>query len=816
MDEKENNIYKCDLQTLNEEEGPLSYDVIVLGKTGAKSKATSEIIVNNTGIKIDIISPLFGEIIKGEATVSAEVKDLNKNVESVELLVGDLIVPMNLENSKYVTKLDTSKLADGVYSLFIKAISNEDKAIYSFTDILIDNGTVKVQGVVKHNSTDFELNGKPYYYSGWNIYKFPFAEDMKLSIPEKSVSWTNSGEKVEIIMPKDTTFTYKQYLDISMMEAKKNGLDVVRTWGFNSDVNQTYSFYNKDESGVWEFNEDQFKRFDEIMDSASKFGVRVIVVFENYWDAYGGIQATTNYLGLDNKLKFYTDPSAKQLFKDYIANFVKRTNTVNGIKYETDPTLFAWELMNEPRIDYKHRGDNNYPDSYYNGELLKEWTKEMAGYVKSLDSSHMVSLGSEGHGQMVDGKPYVYDKEGYGNDPVGNVMSIDEIDFVTFHPYFNEDWLKYNIPHAKELIQQIVKESQKYKKPIVMEGWGQKKKFGLKDFKGVESGNIDEDSNWTKLRDAWNKIMLAEFRRAGGNGTMIWQFSTFGRIDQDFDVTTLMPAEQVVEDKNLVDILNKESQLLMNLNKVKYNDILLQQKGYAAEAEYYGWITSKDGNFKPEETIKVKDITYAMKKMNVNVPAIKAVNQNESITRAELAEMIFKDLKMIKVEKPTEKDERGIVIEDMRFNDLSKVTTNQVDAIQAMYTAGMFENTLQFRVEEKVTRIELAKLLTAIYDYIYYYGAEPDDGKEPVSNIENIENTTVDTEEKAEDVENTKVDTEEKTGSIEKSVSDTETETETETKLPKTGSIGYGDIILIGVILVGVGVVLFKRKELYK
>ena len=53
--------------------------------------------------------------------------------------------------------------------------------------------------------------------------------------------------------------------------------------------------------------------------------------------------------------------------------------------YKEDPTVFGWELMNEPR---------NYDDS--SGNTLQAWIDEMSAYVKSIDSLHMLTVGEEG------------------------------------------------------------------------------------------------------------------------------------------------------------------------------------------------------------------------------------------------------------------------------------------------------------------------------------------------------------------------------------------------------------------------------------
>jgi endo-1,4-beta-mannosidase len=47
---------------------------------------------------------------------------------------------------------------------------------------------------------------------------------------------------------------------------------------------------------------------------------------------------------------FFTDPKAIDAFKNHISFMSNRTNSVNGVKYSDDPTIFSWNLMNEPRF----------------------------------------------------------------------------------------------------------------------------------------------------------------------------------------------------------------------------------------------------------------------------------------------------------------------------------------------------------------------------------------------------------------------------------------------------------------------------------
>lgn len=74
---------------------------------------------------------------------------------------------------------------------------------------------------------------------------------------------------------------------------------------------------------------------------------------------------------------FYTDPTIRQHYKDWIKHLVTRTNTITGLPYTQDSTIFSWELANEPRLENYERS-NGLPV----GSTICAWVKEMSDYIK--------------------------------------------------------------------------------------------------------------------------------------------------------------------------------------------------------------------------------------------------------------------------------------------------------------------------------------------------------------------------------------------------------------------------------------------------
>lgn len=48
---------------------------------------------------------------------------------------------------------------------------------------------------------------------------------------------------------------------------------------------------------------------------------------------------------------FFNDTGARELYKTYVRYIVQRRNSRTGQLYRDDPTILAWDLINEPRCE---------------------------------------------------------------------------------------------------------------------------------------------------------------------------------------------------------------------------------------------------------------------------------------------------------------------------------------------------------------------------------------------------------------------------------------------------------------------------------
>ncbi|MFI1576259.1 cellulase family glycosylhydrolase [Streptomyces anulatus] len=69
---------------------------------------------------------------------------------------------------------------------------------------------------------------------------------------------------------------------------------------------------------------------------------------------------------------------------------LNRTNHYSGVKYKDDPTIFAWDLMNEPRYQAQS------PEEDVEATTLRAWVDEMGAFIKKIDPNHPLKVVAEG------------------------------------------------------------------------------------------------------------------------------------------------------------------------------------------------------------------------------------------------------------------------------------------------------------------------------------------------------------------------------------------------------------------------------------
>lgn len=226
------------------------------------------------------------------------------------------------------------------------------------------------------------------------------------------------------------------------------------------------------------YNDKALDGLDYLMDQLARRDMRAVLYLTNAWEWSGGYCQYLEWSGhgtypipqqvawqtfVDYVARFHeaeaTD-SCKVMLENHIRHIVTRTNRYTGRPYRDDPTIFSWQLANEPR-----------PFAAQNKERFYEWVSRTAKLIKELDPNHMVSTGSEG-------------EVGCERDPElwRRIHAIPEIDYVNIHiwpanwGWIRRDRVEEDLPAAcektDEYIRLHIEIARELQKPLVIEEFG--------------------------------------------------------------------------------------------------------------------------------------------------------------------------------------------------------------------------------------------------------------------------------------------------------------------------------------------------------
>jgi len=313
-----------------------------------------------------------------------------------------------------------------------------------------------------------------------------------------------------------------QEIDDTFEEASKLGIKVMRVFVHDPLNIPNYTFEN----------------FDYMLDSAKRHKIRLIITLANNdRDPILYMLRAHPDLGDYEKIikdrekaeeirkSFFGDEEANELYKGFVYKMVTRTNSINGIQYKQDSTIFSWELMNEPANAAPSIG------------ILINWIEKTSSYIRSIDQNHMISIGGEGNT-----KYYLTDQ---GENYFVKVHQIaTNISFCTFHIYGHAEFSRDDYT---KIIEGIIQDAHGIlNKPVVMEEYGISKR---------KCNHI-----WT--RESFYQFMLDEFYSKGGDGTLFWGFTIRRDLTKD-----------EIEKKNILSSLHPDDAELREIIKKKAKEI---------------------------------------------------------------------------------------------------------------------------------------------------------------------------------------------------------------------------------------------------
>ena len=130
-----------------------------------------------------------------------------------------------------------------------------------------------------------------------------------------------------------------------------------------------------------------FAHLDSVLAEARRLDLRVIVVLSNRWGDHGGITQYLRWAGFEvpgrsvpvlGLSAFWDCAPCEGWYREHARRVVSA--------HADDPTVFAWELMNEAEAAGAH------------GEAaMLRWMERQAAFVHGLDGNHLVSAGHIGY-----------------------------------------------------------------------------------------------------------------------------------------------------------------------------------------------------------------------------------------------------------------------------------------------------------------------------------------------------------------------------------------------------------------------------------
>lgn len=223
------------------------------------------------------------------------------------------------------------------------------------------------------------------------------------------------------------------------------------------------------------YNDTIFDGLDFLLSEMKKRDMHAVLFLNNSWEWSGGYGQYLEWAGegtvpekgvhdwplfVEHVAKYAACDSCHSLFLDHVKHVLSRTNRYTNDKYINDATIMSWQVGNEPRAFSEEAKP-----------AFAAWVKDVTAFIRSLDSNHLISIGSEGiWGCEMD-------------EELFTKMHADQnVDYLTMHIWpKNWSWidptkipesLPVGIEKTNEYMANHIAIAKKLNKPVVMEEFG--------------------------------------------------------------------------------------------------------------------------------------------------------------------------------------------------------------------------------------------------------------------------------------------------------------------------------------------------------
>ena len=247
--------------------------------------------------------------------------------------------------------------------------------------------------------------------------------------------------------------------------------------------------------GVW--NEEAFVHLDRVLAEAARNRLRVQLTLSNWWRDTGGVTQYLRWAGVDGAaderypygvnaeraMEFYSNDAARSLYREHVRMIVSRRNTVTGVLYRDDPTIFSYELMNEAQAPTGRWAER------------RAWVAEMSAFVKSLDPDHLVTSGSWAYRSAFERRAWLEEQR------------LPTLDYCDVHNYPRDDHDSFATSPAalSEFVANRAAAAFSINKPLVVGEFG-----------------MSPDGFGGASQAEWFRALFEATRRDAVSGAMFW------------------------------------------------------------------------------------------------------------------------------------------------------------------------------------------------------------------------------------------------------------------------------------------------------
>ncbi len=356
------------------------------------------------------------------------------------------------------------------------------------------------EGFVQVNGTNFEINGEPYHYVGANFW-------FGMNLGDSS----SDGDRDRLIAELDALGELG-ITNLRIMVASEGPNDA------------PYRVQPALQEAPKQYSNSLLEGIDFLLDELRKRDMKAVLVLNNFFQWTGGMAQYVSWATgepipypheppydwtayQEFSAEFFRNKKARRWYRSFLKTIVRRTNSINGIRYREDPTIMAWQLANEPR------GFSKVED-YVN------WVTRTTALIHRLDKNHLVSLGGEGF--------LIYENIGTAFE---ELSQLKHLDYLTMHLWV-ENWQWYQpaepatfqpaLENALTYLDRHLPVANAVNKPLVLE------EFGI----SRDGGDHDPNAATTVRDEYFTHIFEYLFQNAQEGapigGANFWSWSGYG------------------------------------------------------------------------------------------------------------------------------------------------------------------------------------------------------------------------------------------------------------------------------------------------